>query len=292
MSFLDLHDRAMAIVDEARQAERNGDRKEFIELLRTACNLEQQAARSLEPLPESEPTRTVLFRSASSLAFQAEDYQQACTLAFDGLTGSSPEEHAAELLEIVAEAKFRLHLIAQNFQVPTSEITLTVRGPHVSVGMAPAKQTTQILQRVEKLLRERVETLFKSKIDADRKEYPLGSAKLFDVFIRQLAADEFAVAFRLGLHQQLSLFGTVSTGDQLIGDFMRDLQAAIDAGHAKSKADKFSVAALKLEPDGKEVTSIEITAIVSGTLISVRIPPKKAPGSADSELRGGNLATG
>jgi len=203
MSFLDLHDRAMAIVDEARQAERNGDRKEFIELLRTACNLEQQAARSLEPLPESEPTRTVLFRSASSLAFQAEDYQQACTLAFDGLTGNSPEEHAAELLEIVAEAKFRLHLIAQNFQVPTSEITLTVRGPHVSVGMAPAKQTTQILQRVEKLLRERVETLFKSKIDADRKEYPLGSAKLFDVFIRQLAADEFAVAFRLGLHQQL-----------------------------------------------------------------------------------------
>ena len=111
MSFVDIHDRAMAIVDQAREAERAGDKRRRIDLLRDAYELEQQAARSLNPVPESEPTRTVLFRSASSLAFQAEDYQEACNLAFDGLTGNSPEEYAAELLEIATDAKFRMQLI-------------------------------------------------------------------------------------------------------------------------------------------------------------------------------------
>ena len=66
MTFVDTHDRAMAIADQAREADRAGDVKRRTELLRAAYELEQQAARSLDPTPESEPTRTVLFRSASA----------------------------------------------------------------------------------------------------------------------------------------------------------------------------------------------------------------------------------
>jgi hypothetical protein len=193
MSFVDIHDRAMAIVDQAREAERTGDKKRRAALLRAAYHLEQQAARSLEPVPESEPTRTVLFRSASSLAFQVEDYQEACNLVFDGLTRNSPEEYAAELLEIANDAKFRLQLIGQNLQVPNSEITLTLRGPRVSIGLAPANQTDLILQRIEKLLRGRVKSFMKNKLGPGR-EWPVGKAKRFDVFMGPVAAGEFAVA--------------------------------------------------------------------------------------------------
>jgi hypothetical protein len=291
MSFVDIHDRAMAIVDRAREAQRTGDKKSCVELLRTAYRLEQQAARSLEPVPESEPTRTVLFRSASSLAFQAEDYHEACSLAFDGLSGNSPEEQAAELLEIATDAKFRIQLIGQNLQVPNNEITLTLRGPHVSVGLAPAKQATLILQRLERLLRARVEDVFKNKLEAASVVSPTGSPKLYDVFMRPVAAEEFAVAFQLGLHEQLSLFGTVSPGDQIIADFMRDLQTIINSP-AKAKDERFSAAVLRLEPDGKEVTSIEISSMVSGELISVRIPPRKGPASAPGEAEGEDASLG
>ena len=275
MSFVDIHDRAMAIVDQAREAERAGDKKRCVELLRAAYHLEQEAARSLEPA-ESEPTRTVLFRSASSLAFQAEDYQEACKLAFDGLTGNGPEKYTAELLEIATDSKFRLQLIGQNLQVPNSEITLTLRGPRVSIGLAPAKQTTLILRRIERLLRGRVENFMRNKLEPGR-EWPVGNAKRFDVFMRPVAADEFAVAFRLGVHQQLPLFSANSIGDRIIGDFMRDLQVAAREGPAKANRDKFTAAVLKLEPDEREVTSIEIASVVSGQLISVRIPPGIGP---------------
>src|SRR5258708_6746389 len=117
MTFVDLHDRAMALADQAREHERDGDIDGRIRLLREAYRSEEQAARLLEPVPNSEPTRSVLFRSASSLAFQAEDYQEACNLAFDGLNGNSPEEYASELLDIANDAKFRLRLIDQNLRV-------------------------------------------------------------------------------------------------------------------------------------------------------------------------------
>jgi hypothetical protein len=276
MSFVDIHDRAMAMVDQAREAERAGNENRSIELLREASQLEQQAARSLDPGPESEPTRTVLFRSASSLAFQAGNYLEACNLAFDGLTRNSPEEYAAELLDIATDARVRLQLIGQNLQVSNAEVTLTLRGPRVSIELAPAKQTTLILRRVERLLRSRVEDFLKKKLQRGDEERPLGNPKLFDVFMRPVETDEFAVAFRF-VHEQLPLFSAISVGDQIIGDFMRDLQAVFDKSPAKASRGTFAEAVLKLEPDGKDVTSIEIASMVSGQLVSVRIPPRKQP---------------
>lgn len=293
MSFVDTHDEAMAMVDQARQAQRMGDNGLFVELLRSACHLERQAARILPPLRESEPTRTVLFRSAASLAFQSGDYQEACNLAFDGLSGNSPEELSTELLEIATDAKFRLQLIGQNLQVPNCEITLTLRGPRVSIGLAPAKQTTLILRRVERLLRGRVEDFLRKVRDPGDLEWPVGRTRPFDVFMRPVEAEEFAVAFRLGLHEQLPLFSATSMGEGIVGEFMKDLRAAIDDGDAATtNSDKFTVAARKLEPDGKDVTSIEIASVVEGQLISVRIPPKKGPAREIGEAAHKKLSTG
>jgi hypothetical protein len=283
VNFVELHDEAMALVDKAREVERTGDKNGSTVLLREAYRLEREAAGSLDAIADSEPTRTVLFRSAASLAFQAEDYQEACNLAFDGLTGNSPEEHTTELLEIASDAKFRSQLISQNFRVSTAQVTVILRGPRVSIGLAPARQTASILGRVEALLRMRVDSLFRDKIGAAGMEWPVGNAKQFDVFMRPLAAEEFAVSFQLGIHEQLSLFGTASPGDRILGDFMRDLQKVISGHAVGAELEKFSAAVGKLEPDGKEVTSIEITSVVSGKLISVRIPPKKGPMMAGGE---------
>jgi hypothetical protein len=277
MTFVDLHDSAMALVDQAREHERAGDNQGRVRLLREAYQLEEQAARLLEPKADSEPTRSVLFRSASSLAFQAEDYQEACNLAFDGLTGNSPDEYASELLDIANDAKFRLRLADQNLRVVKSEITLIVRGPRVAIGLAPAKQTTLMLRRIENLLRGRVEDFLRKGIGAGELDWPAEPPKLFEVFIRPLATEEFAVAFQLGLNEQLHLFGSVSLGDRIIGEFMDDLKSAVYEEVSPANPDKFTKGVLKLEPDGKEVTSIEINSLVSGNLISVRIPPKKHP---------------
>jgi hypothetical protein len=158
-----------------------------------------------------------------------------------------------------------------------SEITLIVRGPRVAIGLAPAKQTTLMLRRIENLLRSRVEDFLKRGIGAGELDWPGAAPKLFEVFIRPLATEEFAVAFQLGLNEQLHLFGSVSLGDRIVSEFMNDLTAAVYEDVPVADQGKFAKGVLKLEPDGKEVTSIEISALVSGELISVRIPPKKHP---------------
>jgi hypothetical protein len=275
MSFMELHDEAMAVVDEARAHERNGDKEGYLQLLRKACKLEEKAARLLDQGAESEPTRSVLFRSASSLAFQAEDYHQACTLAFEGLTGDTPEECITELLDIANDAKFRLRLREQDLRVAKSEITVIVRGPRVAIGLAPAKQATLMLRRIENLLRSCIEDFFRSKIAEVESDGQIESMKIFEVFLRQLPTEEFAVAFRLGLSEQLHLFGPVSLGDRIVTQFMHDLQVAVAQAPGADNRDKFTKAVAKLEPDGKEVTSIEINSLVAGELMSVRIPPKK-----------------
>ncbi len=215
---------------------------------------------------------------ASSLAFQAEDYHQACTLAFEGLTEDTPEECITELLDIANDAKFRLRLKEQDLRVAKSEITVIVRGPRVAIGLAPAKQTTLMLRRIENLLRNCIEEFFRNKIAAAESDGQIESMKIFEVFLRQLPTEEFAVAFRLGLSEQLHLFGPVSLGDRIVTQFMHDLQVAVDQAPGAEQRDKFTKAVAKLEPDGKEVTSVEISSLVAGEFMSVRIPPKKQAG--------------
>jgi hypothetical protein len=279
MNFVDFHDQAMAMVDEAREAERAGNKERRIESLRAAYRLERQAANLLDPIADSEPTRSVLFRSASSLAFRAEDYHEACNLAFDGLSGNCPEELAAELLDIANDAKFRLQLIAQELRIVENEITLIVRGPGVSIGLAPAKQVTLMLRRIEMLLRWRIVDFLKDEIEG-RSDWAIGRAKLYEVFMRSLVGEEFAVAFRLGLHEQLLLFSPIPVGEKIVAEFMSDLQLMMgDARDTQSRVvgSKFAAAVSKLSPDGKDVTSIEISSRVSDQLICVRIPPRKGP---------------
>jgi hypothetical protein len=287
MSFVDFHDKAMAMVDEAREAERAGNQERRIESLRAAYRLEKQAANLLDPIADSEPTRSVLFRSASSLAFQAEDYHEACNLAFDGLNGNCPEDLAAELLEVANDAKFRLQLIAQDLRIVENEITLIVRGPGVSIGLAPAKQVTLMLRRIEMLLRWRIEEFLNNKIGT-RSDWATGRPKLFEVFMRPLVGEEFAVAFRLGVHEQLLLFSPTPVGEKIVAEFMSDLQSVMGDGsdiENRVVAPKFVAAVLKLNPDGKDVTSIEISSLVSDRLVCVRIPPRKGPSSADPWTR-------
>jgi hypothetical protein len=285
VSFIDIHDSAMILADEAAEARRRGDDERWILKLREAYRREEQAARLLEPIAESEPTRTILFRSASSMAFRSGDYQEACNLAYDGLSAGSPEEFAAELLDVLNDAKFRLQLVERNLTLVEREVTVSLRGPRVAVGLAPARQATLILGRIEKLLRGHVENYLQKHASTER---PGDPQKQFEVFIRPLPVEEFAVAFRLALNEQLGVFGSPSLGNLVISDFIRQLQGVVHGAERPPEREKFASGVLRLEPDGKEVTYVEISALVADEVVFVRIPPRKRPGTVQAEGQGKN----
>lgn len=92
-----LHTDAMDIAEEAFCLQRRGNADKATELFVQALELERQAAASLPLSDESEPTRSILYRSAASLAYNALRYDMALSLIEEGLKGSPPSDVEEEL---------------------------------------------------------------------------------------------------------------------------------------------------------------------------------------------------
>jgi len=101
----ETHRQAMEKADQAVAAQKAGDLEAARALFREACTLESEAAHALVDKPEAEPTRSVLFRSAASLAIEAQQSPQAAYLVACGLEGSPPEEIREELRDLLRRVR-------------------------------------------------------------------------------------------------------------------------------------------------------------------------------------------
>ena len=99
------HRKAMSLLDEANVARMRGDSKQSRALGRQAFETEREAAELLTETHEHEPTRSILFRSAATLALDCGEYREAERLATLGLMGNPPEAIALELRIVQTEAK-------------------------------------------------------------------------------------------------------------------------------------------------------------------------------------------
>ena len=105
MTVRELHDKAMEEAYRAQFAEhRDSDAIRAKMLYCDACMYEWAAARQLPIDEDSEPTRSILFRSAGWLALNSGHPRVAKDLAKQGLDGFPPREIWGELLELIAAA--------------------------------------------------------------------------------------------------------------------------------------------------------------------------------------------
>lgn len=95
-----LHKAAMEAADQAFEALRE-NRGDAQSLFRHACQLESQAAMALVEDLAAEPTRSVLLRSAATLALKGELHGYAAYLAARGLEGTPPAEIREELRDLL-----------------------------------------------------------------------------------------------------------------------------------------------------------------------------------------------
>lgn len=100
-----LHDSAMNYAENALLARREGKLTWAHAMFQAALKLEVKAAKKLKDR-NLEPTRSVLYRSAATLATDVDDFTLAQELAEEGLRGSGiPPEIAEELNEVLRKAK-------------------------------------------------------------------------------------------------------------------------------------------------------------------------------------------
>ncbi len=92
-----LHRTAMEL---AQQGEMASDTSRSQELFRAAFEKEREAAELLKDRLDLEPTRSVLFRSAASLAMDCRDFAEADRLLENGLAGRPPADLAEEMRDL------------------------------------------------------------------------------------------------------------------------------------------------------------------------------------------------
>ncbi len=96
-----LHREAMDLADQAVAAQRRKARSEATRLFRQAFERERAAAVLFVNDFEAEPTRSVLLRSAASLALDCQEYREAERLIAAALWGNPPGELYDELRELL-----------------------------------------------------------------------------------------------------------------------------------------------------------------------------------------------
>lgn len=96
----ELHHQAMSLADRADEANRKGEGQAALALFRQAFDLERRAAESFVSRGE-EPTRSVLLRSAASLAIGCHEYREAERLIATALVGNPPAEVCEELRDLL-----------------------------------------------------------------------------------------------------------------------------------------------------------------------------------------------
>lgn len=89
-----LHRNAMELAQEAEGAP---DAARARKLFRAAFEKEREAAELLQDRLDLEPTRSVLLRSAASLAVDCQDFAEAERLLEKGLAGRPPADIAEEM---------------------------------------------------------------------------------------------------------------------------------------------------------------------------------------------------
>ena len=99
-----LHRRAMELADEAIAARARKDYRGGQERFRAAFELERQAAQLVAPT-DIEPTRSILHRSAATLALDCREFGSARELASIALEGNPPAELRQELQDVLEAAE-------------------------------------------------------------------------------------------------------------------------------------------------------------------------------------------
>jgi hypothetical protein len=101
------HDKAMNLSQDALVLQLRGQTG-FIEMYAEAFEYEQKAALFYVDMLDKEPTRSVLFRSAASLAIQCCKFNEAERLIEIGLSGNPPKMIATELKALQEQIKTQL----------------------------------------------------------------------------------------------------------------------------------------------------------------------------------------
>lgn len=117
-----LHRQAMDLAEAAAVARLRGAIEQAAQFTRQAFEQEAQAAALVVSDLDAEPTRSVLHRSAASLAIECGELRAAERLIATALSGNPPPEIAEELKDLFIQINLSQYLKRQGIHIDIKEL--------------------------------------------------------------------------------------------------------------------------------------------------------------------------
>ena len=211
-----LHEEAMKLADKSVVARLKGNREEYLRYTQEAYEKEAVAAQLMLDEEDVEPTRSVLHRSAATLAYRCKLYEQAKKLIHRALGGNPPSDIESELNELLGD----VNLAQAGVYLGERQLQFSLYGMEVGYGNA---SVTELATR-ESSIRKMLNIAAKSAV---RYFHEFSAAKLKDyqdvvLYIDGIYPGSCNVSLRLAEPIQNLLPG-FEQPDEIIAPFLENL---------------------------------------------------------------------
>jgi len=280
----ELHRDAMHQADLAHDARRRGNAEEARAHFEKAFLLERSAAEQLANQTDSdtEPSRSILLRSAATLALHCDQSGEAERLVCGALAGSPPAEIAEELRDLYEQINFHRHLKIRGIILSPEEIQMSFVGDGIGFGIAPTEQVLERLDKAQAMLYRIAER----KLQKPYRDHGQPTRDIKDsvsLYISVPRAASFAVSLVVGGKQQV--LPGMSTAESVIDEVIECLDLFVNGDEETLKEkipdeayySNFVGLAKAMSPDGREVTTVGFTALKAGVERTVALKPRRPP---------------
>ncbi len=259
----ELHANAMKLAQLAMVARHAGESDRAKELTFQAYEYEEKAAHLVPDNQESEPTRSILYRSAASLAHQSKRFRIAQRLVARGLSGYPPLQVERELKNLYEQINFEHHLELNGVVLSNEDVQLSLAGTAVGTGTILYNEFHKRIEQTNRLVTRTVQRLM-------GREYQKGGSvsKLYKPFIPALSVPRigsFAITIKLVHSEQLPL---VPNAAQVIDEIMDGIELINDANehrleeliHDDPYYRNFVSLTRDMAPDGDRINLVGFTS--------------------------------
>lgn len=273
----DLHNQATSIMHRADALFASGDIDNAREQFKMACEIEIEAASKISIDPENEPTRSILYLSAASLAWRATEYALAERLIGHGIAGYPSECVRKDFYKLLDQVKYDLMCLKQGeFR---EEATLNVRlyGGHIRQGIAPLGIIKKRLDGISNIFAKTEQRLAKRPYTDGRKT--IRNHSPYELSVEWAEAASFGVNIRLShaIESQISFQGTRPGVQDIVDDVMQnmdrlnsgDFDSLEESISDKSYLTNFIAHAKIIAPDGDRVRSVGLSTGKKSLLLNL-----------------------
>jgi hypothetical protein len=266
-----IHNEAMDLAEEAFCAKRQGDIEQAKVLFLKALELEKKAFYFFPVEEDSEPTRSILIRSAASMAFHAREYDQAEQIVNIGLCGFPPAEIKSELKSLQDDINFRQHIVQNKLELADNEMLMTLWGNATGFGIISIDLLVKRIDQLKTIFYRTIERL--SNVPYRSSGGPSKTVrKSYKLYLNDFIPGSFGVSFSIGERsEQLSLFPEDDKEKIGIEDAVNEVLTCFDLLQKNEIDDlkerfadvdyfeNFISVSRQMAPDGNEIKGIGLT---------------------------------